>query len=117
MALASFYFQASLPARPESLEALHPLVRQVLTYCGYAAGEARAISDQIERAATVGLSATAEGHVTITFEKDPKDLRISLHARHLSPTAPGKGLMDAVSVHEGKSGPTYRYQRRVPESV
>jgi hypothetical protein len=114
MALSTFYFQASLPATRESLEPLGPLVRQVLNYTGYPDGESRAIAAQIAKAAGNGSPAAGKGHVTITFEKDEKRLRISLNAPYLSATAPAKGLMDAVTVERGTSGPTYRYELRVP---
>jgi hypothetical protein len=113
MALPTFYFQASLPATRESLEPLGPLVRHVLKYTGYPDGESSAIAAQIAKAAGNGLAA-GKGHVTITFEKDEKRLRISLTAPHLSATAPAKGLMDAVTVERGTSGPTYRYELQVP---
>ena len=112
MALQSFYFQASLPATRESLEAIGSLVRHVLNYTGYPDGESSAIAVQIAKAAGNGLA--DKGHVTITFEKDGKRLRISLTAPHLPATAPAKGLMDAVTVDRGTPGATYRYELRVP---
>lgn len=116
MALSTFYFQASLPANRESLEPLGPLVRQVLKYTGYPDEESSAIAAQIAKAAGNGLASAGNGHVTITFEKNEKRLRISLNGPHLSATTPPKGLMDAVTVDRGPSGPTYRYERRVPDA-
>lgn len=116
MALPTFFFQASLPASRESLEPLGPLVSEVLSYTGYPESDSNAIAEQIAKAASDGLAANSKGHVTITFEKDEHRLRISLNAPHLSSTPPSKGLMDAVTVHQGKSGPTYRFERRVPDA-
>ena len=116
MALTTFQFQASLPANRASLAPLRPLVQQVLTYTGYSAGESRTIAAGIEAAAVEGLPAAASGHVTIRFDKDPKRLRITLTAAHLSPTAPPAGLMDTVTVEQGGSSPTYRYERRAPDA-
>jgi len=115
-ALSTFFFQASLPATRESLEPLAPLVVQVLSYTGYPESESHAIAKEIAKTAGTGLGSTANGHVTITFEKDETRLRISLNAPHLPATPPAKGLMDAVTVHNGKSGPVYRYERRVPDA-
>ena len=49
-------------------------------------------------------------------KRTTKRLRISLNGPHLSATTPPKGLMDAVTVDRGPSGPTYRYERRVPDA-
>jgi hypothetical protein len=116
MALSTFFFRATLPATRESLEPLAPLVTEVLAYTGYPEEESIAIAAEIAKAAHTGLAATGNGQVTITFERDPKRLRISLDAPHLSATPPAKGLMDTVTVDKGKSGPTYRYERRVPDA-
>lgn len=117
MPLSTFFFRASLPASRESLEPLAPLIRQVLTYVGYPAGESRDIAVQIEKVASDALTSTGEGHITITFEKDPNRLQITLSAPHLPAAAPGKGLMDKVTVDRGTSGSTYRYERRIPEAL
>ena len=58
-----------------------------------------------------------KGHVTVTFERDANRFRVSLSAPHLSGAPPAKGLMDAVTVDRGASGPTYRYERRIPEAL
>jgi hypothetical protein len=116
MALSTFFFRASLPATRESLEPLGPLVTEVLAYTGYPEEESNAIAAQIAKVARDGLTATGNGQVTITFEKNEKRIRISLNAPHLSATPPAKGLMDAVTVDTGTSGPIYRYERRVPDA-
>jgi hypothetical protein len=117
MALPTFFFQASLPATRDSLEPLGPVVTEVLEYTGYAEEESRAIAAEIVKVAGEALPSTGKGHVTITFEKDEHRLRISLTAPHLSAKPPGRGLMDAVTVDTGASGPIYRYERRVPEAT
>jgi len=116
MALPTFYFRASLPARREALEPLGPLVTEVLSYTGYSESDSKAIGTAIAQAAGDGLPASGNGHVTVTFEKDEQRLRISLNAPHLSATPPPKGLMDGVTVHKGESGPIYRFERRVPDA-
>lgn len=117
MPLSTFFFRASLPASRESLEPLAPLIRQVLAYAGYPAEDSREIAAQIEKVASHGLASTGTGHVTITFEKDANRVRITLTAPHLSGAPPAKGLMDAVTVDRSQSGPTYRYERRLPEAL
>jgi hypothetical protein len=114
MALSTFYFQASLPATRESLQPLGPLVTEILGYTGYPEEESIAIAAQMLKAAAEGLTSKGTGHVTVTFEKDEQRLRISLTAPHLPTTTPEQGLMDVVTVHTGQSGPTYRYERRLP---
>jgi hypothetical protein len=116
MALQTFFFRATLPATRESLEPLAPLVTEVLAYTGFSEEESNAIAAEIAKVARAGLAATGNGHVIITFERDPKRLRISLDAPHLPATPPAKGLMDAVTVDKGTSGPVYRYERRVPDA-
>lgn len=116
MALPTFFFQASLPAVSESLEPLSALVSHVVSYTGYTESDSSAIAAQIVKAAQAGVSSSANGHLTITFEKDEERLRISLNAPHLPATPPAKGLMDTVRVDHGKSGPIYRYERRVPDA-
>ena len=113
MPLSTFFFRASLPARRESLEPLAPLIRQVLAYAGYPAEESREIAAQIEKVASHGLASTGKGHVTVTFERDANRFRVSLSAPHLSGAAPAKGLMDAVTVDRGASGPTLPLRARV----
>ena len=117
MPLSTFFFRASLPARRESLEPLAPLIRQVLAYAGYPTDESHEIAAQIEKVANHGLASTGKGHVTVTFERDANRFRVSLSAPHLSGEPPAKGLMDAVTVDRGASGPTYRYERRIPEAL
>ena len=116
MALATFHFEATLPAEAGFLEPLTALLREALAYAGTPTAEAGELARALQTAVEAGLDGRAHATEALHFRmhRSGGDVVLELSGS-LPPAAPSSGPLADVDVQRHGSRIVYRLTRAVAD--
>ena len=80
MALKTFHFTASIPARRDYLEPLGRMIAHALEYVGVSKGEADTEAAALAAKVEQEIGAGVRGQVEVRFRRDAERLHIEVHS-------------------------------------